>query len=63
MSSNFNQILAQIFERYLEMKPVFDAVLVILLLFGVAVLPIHFLKPSSKNVFALSPGIEKHLLG
>lgn len=41
----------------------FDAVLVILLLFGVAVLPIYFLKPSSKILFALSPGIEKHLLG
>lgn len=51
------------FERYLEMKLVFDAVLVKLLLFGVAVLPIHFLKSSSKNVFALSPGLEKHLLG
>lgn len=35
----------------------------ILLLFGVAVLPIRFLKPASKNVFPLSPGIEKRLLG
>lgn len=60
----YTNILAQaMFVRYLEMKPVLDAVLVMLLLSGVAVLPIRFLKPSSKNVFAFSPGIEKHLLG